>query len=129
MMEGRDHAAKIFDTQGEARRACKPFQDQVPVAVTYANLAKSLLKGAPFCFETEAVYDRFIKALRNDMSNKPFLSFSRDRNFVRWRHTPNAKADPASNVGADARSEPVPAAAPSVESRYNADILVRESNG
>lgn len=129
MLEGRDHAAKIFDTQGEARRACKPLQDQVPVPVTYASLAKSMLKGAPFCFDNEGVYARFIKYLRNDIANKPFIAFSQDRNFVRWRHTPHAKTDPAADVGADARREAVPVSTPPDATRYNPDILVRGSNG
>jgi len=130
MLEGRDHAAKIFDTNAEARRACKPLQDQIPVPVQYADVAKALLKGSAFCFDNEIVYDKFIKGLRNDLPNKPFIAFSKDRNFVRWRHTPDAKTNPAPDVAADARRETVSAsAAPVQTTQFNPDLLVRGSNG
>lgn len=131
MLEGKDHAAKIFDTMPIARRACKPLQDQVPVPLPYHKLVRALLEGSAFCFDTEDGHARFLKQLRHDTSNKAFLAFSEDRNFIRWRHTAKSDAKPDHNPGV-AAGPPVPAApaaAPSTETFFNPAILARESNG
>jgi hypothetical protein len=91
--EGRDHAAKIFESIQTARAGCKPLSADQPVPITYASLVQSLLQGTPFCFDTDDAYARFVKAVRNDPANRPFLEYSRDRTFIRWRHS-NAKSQP-----------------------------------
>ena len=129
MLEGANHAAKIFDTQAIARRACKSLSDQLPVPIPYPDLASALLKGSAFCFETGDAYGTFIKNLRNDAANKPFLVYSQDRTYIRWRHSnekPVAKTDPHASVAADPSAKTVPAPSAPVEaSSFNPAILVK----
>lgn len=121
MQEGKDHAAKVFDTQAAARRACKPLSDQLPVPITYPDLAASLLKGSAFCFDTADGHSKFIKCLRNDLSNKPFTVYSQDQAFVRWRHQVEKLAD---QVAAPVKMESP--SKPSTEAMlFNPAILVK----
>jgi hypothetical protein len=116
MLEGKDHTARIFDSEAIARRACKPFQEQTPVPIPYHHVARSLLDGSAFCFETEEGYAKFMKCLRNDTSNKPFMAYSQDRNCIRWRHT--AKTTPKPEASAPVQNVPGPEV-------YNPAILAR----
>jgi hypothetical protein len=85
MLEGKDHAAKLFETLVIAKQAGRPLSDQAPVQISYDTLAASLLKGSAFCFDTDELHAKFIKCLRNDQGNKVFLPYSQNRLFVRWR--------------------------------------------
>src|SRR5208337_5097319 len=129
MLEGKDHAAKVFDTQSVARRACRPLSDQVAVPIPYRDLAAALLKGSAFCFETDDAYDKFIKCLHYDAANKPFLVYSQDRTRVHWRHQNEKdapKTDPRAGVVSDTLAQTPPAPKPSVEALpLNPAILVR----
>jgi hypothetical protein len=88
MLEGQDHAAKVFDTDRLARLACKPLQPQISVPVMYGDLVKALIQGTAFCFDGPMAYSKFIKNLSHDVSNKPFLNFSQNPAKVHWRHVP-----------------------------------------
>lgn len=123
MLEGKDHAAKIFDREADARGACKALSAERPVPLNYDNLARSLLKGAAFCFETEEGHRQFLNRLRNDISNKPMVAFSQDRQFVKWRFEKKPDAAPA-NVVNDAAAQ-VPAKQSAGPGTFNPDILVR----
>lgn len=133
MLEGKDHAAKIFDTQAVARRAVRPLQDHVPVPVTYRDLVASLLKGSAFCFDNDDGYTKFVKCLRYDLAHKVFLVYSQDRAFVHWRHKNEkdvAKTDPGAGVAPDPAVKAPPSTNPPVEAQaFNPDILVRRSDG
>lgn len=88
IIEGKEHAARVFDTERQARSACNPIQPQVPAQLTYDDLVKALISGTTFCFEGTEAYGRFIKHLSHDASNRPFLIFSHNKARVRWRHEP-----------------------------------------
>ncbi len=122
LLEGKDHAAKVFDDERSARSACQVLSANKPVALNYENMVKSLLKGSTFCFDTEEGHRKFISRLRNDMANKPFIKFSEDRARVRWRYEKKPEAAPA-NVVTDAA---VASNAPATGSgQFNPDVLVR----
>ncbi len=128
MLEGKDHAAKVFDTQAIARRACRPVSDQVPVPILYHDLAATLLKGSTFCFETDDAYGKFIKCLRHDAANKPFLVYSQGRACVRWRHkneNNDPKTDPRAGVVSDTLAQAPAAMKPMETSPFNPAILVK----
>lgn len=132
MLEGANKAARVFESRETARRSCVPLQSQVPMPITYEQVVHSLLHGSAFCFDTEDGHARFLKRLRNDPGNKPFVDFSRNREFVRWRHS-NEKHSEKPGVGArvvgDVVVKAVPAEKPPLEvSEFNASILVREGN-
>jgi hypothetical protein len=123
MLEGKDHAAKIFDREADARGACKALSFERPVPLNYDNLARSLLKGASFSFETEEGHRSFLNRLRNDMPNKPMVAFSQDQHFIKWRFEKKPDAAPA-NVVNDVAAQ-VPAKPGAGSSPFNPDILVR----
>jgi len=94
LAEGKNHAAKVFESAQSAKQACRPLSDQAPAPIAYAAMAVSLLKGSAFCFENEALHVKFTKCLRNDIANKAFLAYSQDRNFVHWRKTVETVSPP-----------------------------------
>jgi hypothetical protein len=100
MLEGKDRAAKIFGSEKDAKSKCQIINQQVPVHISYEHVTQSLLKGSAFSFESEEVYQKFMYSLRHDAAHKPFLQFSQDRTFVRWRSTGDAKAAPGAGVAA-----------------------------
>lgn len=130
LIEGKDHAAKVFETLANARSACGVMQKWAPVRLRYTDAVRSLLKGSALCFDTEDGHAKFLKKVRNDMANKAFLTLSQDRNFIRWRvvaHDPNAS--PGAGVVADAIAQTAPASSPPVETpAFNPAVLVRDGN-
>jgi hypothetical protein len=130
LVEGKDHAAKVFETLANARSAISALQKWMPVRLRYTDAVRSLLKGSALCFDTEDCHRKFLKRVRNDATNKAFLTLSQDRNFVRWRtipHDPNA--NPAASVVSDAIAQTAPASGPPVETpAFNPAVLVREGN-
>lgn len=86
LLEGKEHATKIFDNRRAAQSACNPVGGQVPVPLLYYDMVQALLSGTVFCFVTEDGHSRFLKALRCDPSNAAFLDYSQDRELIRWRH-------------------------------------------
>jgi hypothetical protein len=127
MLEGKDHAAKIFEREADARSACGVMSSNNPVALDYGSAAKSLLKGSTFCFDSEEGHQKFLARVRNDPGNKPFVAFSQDRHRIRWRFEQKLPTAAPANVVGDVaaqvplKQEPGPLA-------YNPDILVRKGN-
>lgn len=89
ILEGPDHAALVCENRSSARSYCLPMTDRSVRPITYFELTKSLLDGAVFCFESEAVHTRFLRALRNDPSNKKFFPASLNNDRVRWLELPH----------------------------------------
>lgn len=112
MLEGKDRAAKIFGSEKDAKSKCQVLNQQVPVHIPYEHVTQSLLKGSAFCFESEEVYQKFMYRLRNDSAHKPFIEFSQDRTFVKWRSAGGAKTDAGAGVAAQQPAGAVPAKAP-----------------
>lgn len=129
MLEGKNHAAKLFGSRNEATHACRPLSSDQVFPLAYPMVAESLLKGTAFCFSTPEVHLRFLKNLRNDPANKPMAAYSQDRSYVRWRK-PVETSTPKTEPGASVAARPVDAAGsakkPSVETPgFNPSILVR----
>lgn len=141
LLETKDHAAKIFDTQRDARHACPPMGAWQPVRLTYEEARKSLLDGSPFCFLVADCHRRFVNRVRNDPVNKAFVQLSLDPQFVRWRVSPMAGANPQPQPPAPAAARgphlanhpPVktvpPAPAPVETTIFNPSVLVPERHG
>lgn len=129
VLEGRDHASKIFADEKEARRACKPMAGQVPMRIAYRDIVSALLLGSSFCFDSEDTHKRFLGLVRNDPENRPFTAYSKERDLVRWRHTNEKvlpKTNPCAGVATNPGAAPVPAKNPPVEGTgFNHEILVR----
>ena len=136
LLEGRDHAAKIFETAADAKAQCSSLSKRRPVRMDYDEMVRSLIKGSAFCFATEAGHTKFLKRLRNDPGHKAFIELCRDRNFVSWRiqNAPSAQAvHNDTGVAVLKNPDPAPADRPPVEAGeppgpFNPQILVREGN-
>jgi len=136
LLEGRDHAAKIFETPADAKEQCPPLSKRAPVKLGYEEMLRSLFKGSTFCFANEGAHTKFLKRLRNDPGHKAFVELSRDRDFISWRvknETPTQSVRNDPSVAVHQAPDPVPPAQPPVEAgepvtAFNPAILVREGN-
>jgi hypothetical protein len=124
MLEGKDHAAKIFELEADAKSQCAPMSGKKAVPIDYDSAVRSLLKGAAFCFDSEEGYRKFLARVRNDTVNKPFTKFSTGPDFVRWRFTPEPGSHSPDGLRA-AAAKAAPVATPPGQIPFNPHILVR----
>jgi hypothetical protein len=127
-LEGKDHAAKIFEHRSDAISACGVMSKRTVFRLRYEMAIQSLLKGSAFMFDSDEGLARFHKKLRNDMAHKPYLARSQDRTYVRWKD-PAPGSGPAAGMAANAPVQTAPAGQPPVEApAFNPAVLVREGN-
>jgi hypothetical protein len=128
LLEGKDHAAKIFERYGDARSASGILEGRQVVALRYDEAVQSLLNGSAFCFDCDEGLARFHRRLRNDMAHKHFLAKSQDKTYVRWKKLVSSDSAGA-GLAADAAAQTAPPGQSPVEaSVFNPAVLVREGN-
>jgi len=129
LLEGKDHAAKIFEERTDARSASGILASREIVPLSYDAAVQSLLNGSAFCFDHDEGLARFHRRLRNDPAHKHFLANSQDRTYVRWKEKPTASGQPGADLAANAAAQAIPPGPSPVEAPvFNPEILVGKGN-
>jgi hypothetical protein len=132
LLEGKDHAAKVFERRADAQSACGALQNREVVRLRYDVAVQSLMEGSAFSFDCQEGLERFQKKVRNDMAHKPYLAKSQDHTLVRWKESdarPAENDSPGARMVSDAAAQAAAASQPSVETpKFNPAILVPERN-